>query len=119
MSGVSPSPGWAVLEQAVQRRRVVTVDVDLGEHREVDVELRRHELEDLRLGARLLLAELVAREAEHLDVVELVVERTQTCVLRSETSSAGDVDDQQHLIAELIEVDLLAGDARHLEFVDR
>jgi hypothetical protein len=48
-----------------------------------------------------------------------VVERTQTCVLRSQASSACDIDDEQDLIAELVEVDLLAGDARHLEFIDR
>ena len=64
-------------------------------------------------------AELVAREPEHLDVVELVVERTQTCVLGGEASSAGDVDDEEHLVTELVEVDLFARDARHLEVVDR
>jgi hypothetical protein len=66
-----------------------------------------------------LRTELVAREAEDLDVVELVVERTQTCVLRGEASSARNVDDHDHLTAELLEVDRVAGDARHLEVVDR
>ena len=54
-----------------------------------------------------------------MHVVELVVERTQTCVLRSEASSAGDVDDHEHLTAELFEVDQVTGDARHLDLVDR
>ena len=47
------------------------------------------------------------------------MQRTQTCVLWRETSITGDVDDEQHLIAELIEVDLLTRDALHLEVVDR
>ena len=63
--------------------------------------------------------ELITRETEHLNVGELVVERTQTCVLRGEASSARHIDDEEHLVAELVEVDLFAGDARHLEVVDR
>ena len=48
-----------------------------------------------------------------------MVERTQTCVLGCEASSTRDVDDQQNLITELIEVDLFAGDALHLEVMNR
>jgi hypothetical protein len=66
-----------------------------------------------------LCPELVARKPEYLNVVELMMQRTQTCVLRGEASSAGDVDNDEHLIAELVEVDLFAGDARHVEIVDR
>ncbi len=66
-----------------------------------------------------MCSELVTRKPEYLDAFELVVKRTQTCVLRGKASSACDVDDEQHLVAELVEVDLLAGDARHLEFIDR
>ena len=119
MSALSPSPGCAALRNRYSGAAPVAVDLDLGEHGEVDVVLRGRELEDLGVGARFLGAELVAREAEHLHVVELVVERTQTCVLRREASSARDVDDHEHLTAELFEVDQIAGDARHLELVDR
>lgn len=66
-----------------------------------------------------MCAELITREAQYLDTLELVVERTQTCVLRGKASITCDVDDEQHLIAELVEVDLFAGDARHFEFIDR
>ncbi len=48
-----------------------------------------------------------------------MVERTQTCVLGGEASSAGDIDDEQHVIAELVEVDLFAGDALHPKVMDR
>ncbi len=48
-----------------------------------------------------------------------MMQRTQTCVLRGEASSARDVDDDQHLVAKPVEVDLLTGDALHLEFVNR
>ncbi len=106
------------LEERVQGRLIVTVDLDLGEHRKIDIELRRHELEDLGLGSRLLLTKLVAGKPEHHEIVELVVKRTQTCVLRSKTSSAGNVDDEEHPAAELVEVDLLAGDTRHLKVID-
>jgi hypothetical protein len=107
------------LEHLIELGSPVAVDLDLGEHREVDVELRRDELEDLLIGSGLLSSELVARKTEDLDLVELVMQRTQTCVLRGEASSAGDIDNEEHLATELVEVDLLARDARHLEVIDR
>ncbi len=110
--------GLCFLEHLVQRGGTVAVDLDLGEHREVDVELRSDELEDLFLGAGLLGAELVTREAEDLEPVVVVVDRTQTCVLGGEASTAGDVDDEEDLVAELVEVDLLTADPRHLEVMD-
>jgi hypothetical protein len=88
------------------------------EHRERHPELRGGELQDLGVGARFLSGELVAREGEDRQVVVVVVERTQTCVLRGEASSAGDVDDQAELTAELVEGDLLPGDRGHLEVVE-
>jgi hypothetical protein len=88
------------------------------EHRERHPELRRRELQDLGVGARFLAGELVAREGEDREVVVVVVERTQTCVLGGEASSAGDVDDQAELIPELVERDLLPGDRGHLEVVE-
>ena len=48
-----------------ERVRVVAVDVDLGEHREGDPVVALAEGRDLGLVARLLVAELVAGEAEH------------------------------------------------------
>ena len=64
------------LEPAEERVGVVAVDVDLGEHRERHAVVDLAELADLVLGARLLRAELVAREAEHDQalVVQVLVE---------------------------------------------
>lgn len=111
--------GLRRLEQPVQLTRTVAVDLDLREHRKVDVVLRRDELENLGLGTGLLRSELIARKSKYLSVVELMMKRTQTCVLGRKASKAGDIDDDEHLTAKLAEVDLLAGDARHLEIVYR
>jgi hypothetical protein len=89
------------------------------EHRERDAELRRGELEDLGIGAGFLSAELVAGETEDGNIVVIVMERTQTCVLRREASSTRDVDDQAELVPELVERDGVAGDRDHLEVVER
>jgi hypothetical protein len=89
------------------------------EHGERDPEPGGRELQDLLVGAGLLVAELVAREGEDGDVVVVVVEGTQTCVLRGEASSARDVDDQADLVTELVEGDLVTGDRGHLELVER
>jgi hypothetical protein len=89
------------------------------EHRERDTELGGGELEDLGVGSGLLPTELVAGEAEDDDVVVIVMERTQTCVLRREASSARNVDDQAELVPELIERHRVAGDRGHLEVVER
>jgi hypothetical protein len=65
-----------------------------------------------------LLGELVARETKNGQPLGVVVKRTQTCVLRRETSIAGDVDDQTNLILELIECDLFTSDRGHFEVVE-
>jgi hypothetical protein len=89
------------------------------EHRERGVVLAGGELEDLGVGAGLLRTELVAREGEYREAGCLVVfmKRTQTCVLWREASSAGDVDDQEHLIAKVAEGDIVTGDGLHGEVV--
>ena len=107
-----------LFQQLVQRRSGVAVHLDLGEHGEVHIKLRRCEFKDLGVGAGLLVGELVAREAEHDDIVVVIMKRTQTCVLRREASSAGDVDDQADLVLEPIERHLVARDRGHLEVVE-
>jgi hypothetical protein len=61
----------AGFQEAVEVAGAASVHLDLREHRELDAELRRDELLDLFVGARLLLPELVAGEAQ--DVQALVV----------------------------------------------
>ena len=105
-------------EPLVERGGTITVDLDLVEHREGDTEFRGDELEDVGIGAGLLLGELVTRKPENAEAVSVLVKRTQTCVLRGEASIARDVDDQTDFTLELIEGNLVAGDRGHLEFVE-
>jgi hypothetical protein len=67
---------------------VLAIDVHLREHREGHVVRRRAERLDLRLVARLLVAELVAREAEDREppLGVLLVEALQALVLRGVTT---------------------------------
>jgi hypothetical protein len=65
-----------------------------------------------------LFRELVARESEDGHSVIVVVKRTQTCVLRSETSITRDVDDQADLALELVEGNLITCYRGHLEVVE-
>ena len=69
-------------------------------------------------GAGLLLAELVAREAEDADPVVVMMKRTQTCVLRRDASSGGDVDNEAGLIGKVREGHLLTLKRRHGEVVE-
>src|SRR5690606_884333 len=80
----SEQAGLLLLEPAVERMRIAAVDLDLGEHREADVVAQRAELADFRLVARLLVAELVAGEAQHdqTALAALAPEFLQAGVLR-------------------------------------
>src|SRR6185312_4228838 len=100
--------GLLVLQISVERVRIGPVDVDLGEHREADAVIYLAELADLVLAARLLVAKLVAREAEHGEAlgVKLFVELLQPLILRREPAFARGVDDEQHLSAIVAERDV-------------
>src|SRR5687767_12238066 len=81
------------------RRRAV--HVDLGEQRKRDVVRRGAEPLNLRLRARLLPAELIAREAEDHESLILVFakQRLEPFVLPSESALARDVHDEERLSA--------------------
>lgn len=113
--GIAVVVSLFALQIGEQRSFVFTVDLDLGEHRERDVKFRRRKLKNLSVGAWFLLPKLVAGETKNGESVVFVVfmKRTQTCVLRGKTSSAGDVDNQANLILKLLELDLIARDGRH------
>src|SRR6185437_3080721 len=91
----------SVLHELVQRVRVRAIDVNLGEQRKCHVVFRAAEVPDRVSIARLLMPELVAGKAQHLESPGLVraVQRFQSLVLRRESALRGDVDDQQHLAA--------------------
>lgn len=57
--------GCFMLEPDIERMRIVTIDINLGEEREADIEARLAELADGLCVARLLSAELIAGEAEN------------------------------------------------------
>lgn len=103
----------------VQLAGAVSVDFDLGEHREVDAVLGGDEFENLFVGAWFLCAELVTRKAQYGEAGSgiFVVKSTQTCVLRREASSTGYVDNEEHLAAEGGKVDLFSCDGPHGEIV--
>ncbi|MNN81065.1 hypothetical protein D3C81_1978490 [compost metagenome] len=84
---------------------VSAIHVDLLEQREADAEVQLAELADGAFIAWLLLAELVAGEAQHHQtlVPVLLPEALQPLVLRGETAFAGGVDHQQRLAAEVRE----------------
>jgi hypothetical protein len=108
------------LEEAVDVGRAAPVDLDLGEDRELGAVLGAGELEDLLVAAGLLLAELVAGEAQddEVPISVTLVKGTQTCVLVGESSLAGQVDDQAHLSGIVGEAHGLPGDGFHLEVVE-
>src|SRR5579862_347005 len=54
-----------------QRVRPLTVDLDLGKQRELDAEVHFAEGEDLAVGARLLVPELVAGKCQQLEAALL------------------------------------------------
>jgi len=118
--GVRPDLGDGLVEAAVgraevagrlgpqvlvKRMRVGAVDVDLAQHREGDVVGGLAEVLDLGVGARLLLPELIAGEADDLQapVPVVAVERLQAFVLRRQPALAGHVHDEQHLALVLAE----------------
>src|SRR5690606_14238733 len=96
------------------------VDVDLGEHRERHPVVALAELRDLLLVAGLLVAELVAREAEDDQALLAigVLQLLQALVLRGEPALAGGVDDQHHLAGVRREVGVGAVDRGGVEVAE-
>lgn len=60
-------------EEAVDRVGVLPVDVDFGEHRELDIVGAVSPFLDFSLSARLLASELVAGEGQDLEALCLVL----------------------------------------------
>src|ERR1039457_3643744 len=99
LDAVTQQAALFALQELVQRMRVVPVDLDLREQWEVHAVIDLAERFDLRIGAGLLMAKLVARKAKHLQAAVFVlgIERLQPFVLRGEPAFARRVDDQQDL----------------------
>ena len=80
------------------------VDLDLGEQRERHVVYCEQKVRISGLAARLLMTELVAREAEHREAARAIppIQGLKGGVLRGEAAAAGDVDHQQHVAREIV-----------------
>jgi hypothetical protein len=81
---------------------LLSVDLDLGHHLELDFELVLDGLFDVRVALSLLASELVAREAHDVQAAffVLVVELLQlTVVFVGEPACAGDVHQDEELLA--------------------
>src|SRR4051794_6482747 len=93
-------------ELLVERVATVAVHLDLLGHREGDAVRRRAERLDLVRGAGLLLAELVAGDAEHAEpaVLVLLVDLLEARVLRREPTLRRDVHEEDGLVLVVVEV---------------
>ncbi len=113
-------PGLLRLQVFVERVRVLAVHLDLCEHRKADAVVPSTELLDLDLTTRLLLSELITGKTEHHEspVLEFVVERLQSCVLRREAALARDVDDEQGLTAVNVHLLRFAVDGHEVDVVE-
>src|SRR5690554_1335224 len=96
------------------------VHLDLLVHREADAVILLTEFADLFVGARILLAELIAREAEDLQAAALVflMELFEPRELRREAAFTSRIDDKEDIAAVIRERRLLAVDALDFDLVD-
>ena len=99
----SEEAGRCLLQRLEQRMGVQAVDLGFGEHREGDAVVVGAELPDRPLVARLLMAELVARETQHSEapVTKPPMQLFQPRILRREPAFAGDIDDEHRIAVEV------------------
>ncbi len=99
MSPVCPSPSAVCVSSWYSGWRPVAVDLDLLRERERHVVVGAAERRDLVGAAGLLLAELVAGDADHVEalVLVLVLELLQPFVLRGQAAERRDVHHQRDL----------------------
>src|SRR4051812_1784275 len=114
---VSEDAALLLAQPGEQGVRIVAVDVDLLEHREAHAVVALAEGADLLVAARVLAAELVAREAEDHEALVgvLLVQLLQTLELGRETALRGGVDDERHLARVGLEGLLVPGDGGRAE----
>jgi hypothetical protein len=107
-------------QETVKRIGAGAVDIDLGEERECDVVLQAAEVFDFVGVSGLLVAELVAREAEDREALRVIlaVECFETGILRRKSTFARDIDDQQHLPSAFGKRLLFAIYSCHMEVVE-
>ena len=97
-----------------------TIDITLFHNLEGYAVVQLAELLNLSVVTWILFLELVAGETDNDQSLVLVflVQFLQSCKLRSETTLAGCVDNQQYLTLELSEINLLAFARLSLEIIN-
>ena len=108
------------LEELIERVSVVAVDLDLLELWELGAVGELAERVDALVGARCLLAKLIAGEVENLEALGMVflIEFLQFLILRGETAFGGCVDDEQYLVGILAQGHFVTLSVFHTEFVN-
>ena len=99
MLGSESGKACLTLQPLVDGVRILAVDLNLGHQGEGDTVIQTAELLYLLVGARLLMAELVAREANDDEalLLLLLIERLQSVVLRREATLRCGVDNEKNL----------------------
>lgn len=104
----------------IQRTGTTAINVDLAEHREVNVVLARRKREYLGVAAGLLSTELIARKRENRQTTrpKFGLKGTQTCVLWRQPSTTRDIDDETVTALEHREINDIAADSDHAQGVE-
>ncbi len=99
------------LQKFVESACPLPIDIDLGKDRKRDVVIRFDEFQDFSVAAWLLTTELIAWKSQNRESLVLLffVEGTQTCVLRCQSSTAGNVHHQADLALEIGKCDPFTG----------
>jgi len=100
---------------------MIAVDLDLREHRERHVVVRRTESTDFFRGSRLLASEFVARKAENDQPLVAIfsIDLLKLLVLGCVATFGRNVDDEHRLISKLSEANRVAVERDKGNFVQR
>lgn len=81
------------------------VDFDFAELWESRIILERAKVVDFRIGARSLVAELVAEKIKDLKTLVVIgfIKLFQALILRGETAAGSRIDDKQDFVAVIVE----------------
>ena len=117
MSGIETCKTCLALQICEDGVLIGTVDVNLLHNLECHAIVQLTELAYLIVSAWILLCKLVAWESDDNEALVLIlfIQLLQTLELRSETTLAGCVDNQQHLTFELGEIQFLTFARKSLE----
>jgi len=113
--------GFLLLQIKIYRVRIVAIYVDLLHERERDVKFRRAEGLNLRMVARLLRTELIARKSNDDETLVFVffIEILHSLILTSETALRSHIYNQNDFALQLVEIEWSTPDIGGFEFIER